>query len=179
MQSPETSQLAGLQAAYLANREALLRFLAARGAGNAAEDLLQEVWIKLSRLDGGQAPIAAPLAYLYRIANSLMIDRYRSLRQAAQRDSNWVDATSSEPADQSAVSSPERAAIGRDLLKHVALRLDQLGPRAAAIFRRHRIDGAAQRQIAEEFGVSLSTVESDLRAAYRVIAELKEQSDEV
>jgi DNA-directed RNA polymerase specialized sigma24 family protein len=79
VQSPESSPSAGLQAAYLANREALLRFLAARGAGNAAEDLLQEVWIKLSRLDGGQAPIAAPLAYLYRIANSLMIDRCRSL----------------------------------------------------------------------------------------------------
>jgi RNA polymerase sigma factor (sigma-70 family) len=178
VQSSESPPTAGLQAAYLANREALLRFLAARGAGDAAEDLLQEVWIKLSRLDGEQAPIAAPLAYLYRIANTLMIDRYRSARQAAQRDSNWMLAASADPADHTAVPSPERNAIGRDMLGRVALRLDQLAPRAAAIFRRHRIDGVPQRQIAEEFGVSLSTVESDLRAAYGAIAELKEQSDE-
>lgn len=179
MQSSESSPTAGLQAAYLVNRGALLRFLAARGAGEAAEDLVQEIWVKLSRLDGGQAPVTAPLAYLYRIANTLMIDRYRSTRQAAQRDSNWIQAASTDPADRDAVPSPERAAIGRDLLRRVAQRLDQLGPRTAAVFRRHRIDGMPQRQIAEEFGVSLSTVESDLRAAYRAIAELKEQSDEV
>ena len=49
----------------------------------------------------------------------------------------------------------------------------------AAIFRRHRVDEVPQRKIAEEFGVSLSTVESDLRRAYRALAELKERMDEV
>jgi RNA polymerase sigma-70 factor (ECF subfamily) len=48
-----------------------------------------------------------------------------------------------------------------------------------AIFRRHRIDGLPQRQLAEEFGVSLSTVESDLRRAYAALAQLKERLDEV
>ncbi|MFD2577816.1 sigma factor-like helix-turn-helix DNA-binding protein [Novosphingobium colocasiae] len=57
--------------------------------------------------------------------------------------------------------------------------LDRLGPRAAAVFRRHRIDGVAQRQVAAEFGISLSTVESDLRAAYRAIRDWKERRDEV
>jgi RNA polymerase sigma-70 factor (ECF subfamily) len=46
------------------------------------------------------------------------------------------------------------------------------------IFRRSRIDGIAQRAIAEEFGVSISTVEGDLRAIYRVLAELRERLDE-
>ena len=53
------------------------------------------------------------------------------------------------------------------------------GTRPAAIFRRHRVDEVPQRKIAEEFGVSLSTVESDLRRAYRALAELKERMDEV
>ena len=56
--------------------------------------------------------------------------------------------------------------------------LDGLGPRVAAVFRRHRVDGAPQRQLAEEFGVSLSTVESDLRAAYRALSEWKERQNE-
>jgi RNA polymerase sigma factor (sigma-70 family) len=168
------SPYAGLEASFLANRDALLRFLGARGAGDAAEDLLHEVWLKVSRLDGGQAPVAAPLAYLYRVANSLMIDRYRASRQAVLRDSSWAEGQ----ADPLAVPTPERVAIGRNLLEQVARRLDELGTRPAAVFRRHRIDGLAQRQIADEFGVSLSTVESDLRAAYRAIAEFREQSDE-
>jgi RNA polymerase sigma-70 factor (ECF subfamily) len=40
------------------------------------------------------------------------------------------------------------------------------------------VDGVPQRQLAQEFGVSLSTIESDLRRAYAALAELKERIDE-
>ena len=60
----------------------------------------------------------------------------------------------------------------------VAAAIDGLGPRASAVFRRHRIDGQAQRLVAEEFGVSVSTVEADLRAAYALIARIREDADE-
>jgi len=56
--------------------------------------------------------------------------------------------------------------------------VDRLGARTAAMLRRHRIDGLSQRQVADEMGVSLSTVESDLRTAYRAMLEWKERSDE-
>jgi RNA polymerase sigma-70 factor (ECF subfamily) len=56
--------------------------------------------------------------------------------------------------------------------------IDALGQRAAAIFRRHRIDGVGQRDIAQEFGVSISTVESDLRRAYRAVIETRRRFDE-
>ncbi len=36
----------------------------------------------------------------------------------------------------------------------------------------------AQKQVAAELGISLSTVESDLRVAYRALAQWKERSDE-
>jgi RNA polymerase sigma-70 factor (ECF subfamily) len=55
--------------------------------------------------------------------------------------------------------------------------LESLGPRVSAIFRSHRIDGMAQKQIAAAFGISVSTVESDLRIAYRALAQWKERSD--
>lgn len=165
----------GLEAAFLANRERLLRFLRARGAGDAAEDLLHEVWLKISTASVG--PVAAPVAYLYRTADLLMIDRYRSERQARLRDKDWSEAAATVPGV-SDTPSGERALIARDHARLVAEALDALGPRAAAIFRRHRIDGVQQRQVAEEFGVSLSTVESDLRRAYRTILEVKERIDE-
>ena len=57
--------------------------------------------------------------------------------------------------------------------------LDGLGARTATIFRRHRIDGVQQRDIARELGVSLSTVEADLRRAYRALLDYRRSIDEV
>ncbi len=66
----------GLEAVFLNNRATLLRFLRARGAGEGAEDLLQEMWIRASA--GASGPVADPLAYLYRVANNLLLDRRRA-----------------------------------------------------------------------------------------------------
>lgn len=167
----------GLEAVLLANRARLLRFLQAHGAGDAAEDLLQELWLKLSRSDTG--PIAQPLSYLYRAANNLMVDRHRSRRQAEQREQDWV-AASDAPAPGVAEAPPgERGLIAREQLAAVEETLAGLGERAATIFRRHRLDGISQRDIAADLGISLSTVESDLRRAYRAMIELQGRFDEV
>lgn len=165
---------AGLEAAFLANRGALLRFLRARGAGEAAEDLLQDMWLKIA--DARPGPVATPLAYLYRMADRLMIDRYRSVRQASVREQAWGELQ----ADGAEMPDAERQLAAIQLAALVAVLLDRLEPpRVGQIFRRHRVDGVSQRQIAEEFGVSLSTVESDLRRAYRALAEFRERTDEV
>jgi RNA polymerase sigma-70 factor (ECF subfamily) len=172
----EPSPHAGLEAVFLENRARLLAFLAARGAGDAAEDLLHELWLKVST--GERGPIASPLSYLFRAADTLMIDRYRSQRQADKRDRDWSEASGGALPGVSDAPSVERHLIGRQQARLVAETLDRLGQRAAAVFRRHRIDGVPQRQVAREMGVSLSTVESDLRGAYRALAELKERLDE-
>jgi RNA polymerase sigma factor (sigma-70 family) len=165
----------GLKAVLLANREKLLRFLASHGAGDAAEDLLQELWIRVST--AAQGPVAQPLSYLYRAANNLMLDRYRSMQQAAKRDADWVSVATSGTGEAEEPSA-ERPLIAREHLRLAEETLDALGPRAAAIFRRHRIDGAAQKVIARELNVSLSTVEADLRTAYRAMLDLRRRLDE-
>ena len=165
----------GLEAVFLSNRDRLLAFLRSHGAGDAAEDLLQELWIKLTAAPGG--PIAQPLSYLYRAANNLMLDRYRSHQQATKRDHDWTEAATTV-AGQSDDPSSERKLIAREQLRLAQAALDALGERPAAIFRRHRVDGVGQRDIAAEFGVSISTVEADLRRAYRAMIELRSRLDE-
>ena len=166
----------GLQAVFLANRDRLLRFLSAHGAGDAAEDILQELWIKVSTSAPG--PVAQPLSYLYRAANNVMLDRYRSIRQATKRDSDWTE-TETDGGDRAQDPVGERPLIAREQLRIVQEALDGLGERVAATFRRHRIDGVPQKVIARDLGVSLSTVESDLRKAYRVLIDVRRQLDEV
>lgn len=168
---------AGLEATFLEHRDRLRRFLLARGAGDAADDLLHEIWLKIAARDSG--PVASPLSYLFRTADLLMIDRYRSVRQAQQRDRDWTEVNAGTTPGIADAPSAERQVIAREQARIVAETLAMLGDRPAAIFRRHRIDGIPQRQVAEEFGVSLSTVEGDLRRAYAALARLKERFDEV
>lgn len=170
----ETSPTAGLEAAFLENREKLLRFLRARGAGDAAEDLVQEVWLKISASRPG--PVASPLSYLFRTADLLMIDRFRSTRQADLRNRDWTEVNAGDPPGVSAEPSAERRITAAQEAASVLALLDGLGARVATIFRRHRIEGAAQKVVAAEMNLSLSTVESDLRVAYRALAEWKERS---
>lgn len=157
----------GLEAVFLDNRDRLVRFLVARGAGDAAEDLLHDLWIKVSARRTG--PVDNPLSYLFRAADTLMIDRHRSRTQAQARDTAWSEASTSEPA------SGEQTVIGRQEMARVAHVLAELGSRREAVFRRARLDGVPQRQIAAELGISLSTVEADLRVACRALAALKEE----
>ena len=172
----EPTPAVGLEAVFLENRAKLLRFLQARGAGDAAEDLLQELWLKIAA--GPPGPIASPMSYLFRAANTLMIDRYRSASQAEKRDRDWTEAQGGAVPGISDAPSVERVLTGRQQALLVTQTLDDLDPRAAAIFRRHRIDEIPQKQLAADFGVSLSTVESDLRRVYRALADLKERLDE-
>jgi len=165
----------GLEAVFLSNRDRLLAFLRSHGAGDAAEDILQELWLKIAAAPAG--PIAQPMSYLYRAANNVMLDRYRSQQQSTKRDHDWTDAATTV-AGRSDEPSSERQLIAREQLGMAQEALNALGERPAAIFRRHRIDGVGQRDIAREFGVSLSTVESDLRRAYRAMIELRSRFDE-
>ena len=165
----------GLEAVFLANRETLLRFLRARGGADAAEDLLQEVWLRAATADTG--PIAEPLSYLYRTANNLMLDRHRSATRGQRRDQEWSDAAGGAVPGVSDAPSAERILIGRERLRIAEAALAALGDRAASVFRRYRIEGVSQREIAADLGISLSAVEKDLQKAYRAMIDLRRRID--
>lgn len=170
----ETTPPSGLEAAFLAHRETLLRFLRARGAGEAAEDILHEVWLRVSTRESG--PVAAPLAYLHSVANSLMIDRYRSQHKAQAREREW-SAAQMLSGEASPQPSAEREVFAAREAARVLAMLDGLGARVAQVFRLHRVEGMAQKDVARKVGIGLSTVEGDLRKAYRALEEWKRHGE--
>ena len=165
----------GLSAIFLANRGALLRFLRARGAGDDAEDLLQDMWMKLEARDVG--PVADPLPYLYRAANNLMLDRYRSSTRRGKREQDWAESAGGVMADPGEDMAVDERLILAEIVENAQEVLRDLGPRVELVFRRFRIEGVGQRGIAEELGVSLTTVEKDLQKAYRALTVLKHRLD--
>ena len=166
----------GLQQIFEEHRGQLLRYLRAHGAGDSAEDLLHELWLKITASPPG--PVAAPRSYLFRAATNLMIDRRRSEAQAQRREIEWSGLADRLPGAAANDPGPDRALEGRRRLALVEAELAKLPPRARSIFRRHRIDGHSQREIAAAMGLSASTIESDLRMVYRLLDELREKLDE-
>lgn len=165
----------GLSAIFMNNRPALLRFLRARGAGDDAEDLLQDMWMKLKAKDLG--PVADPLPYLYRMANNLMLDRYRSSTRRERREQDWAAGAGGVMADPSEDVAIDERLILAERLEEARAVLRSLGPRVELVFRRFRMEGVGQRLIADELEVSLTTVEKDLQKAYRAMIALKQKLD--
>ena len=162
--------IGGLQRMLLDERHRLLRFLAARGAGDDAEDVLHDLWQRLQSMPA--QPIADPLPYLFRAAENTMRDRRRAAVSRDRRQHDWQELAASEQAPQG-----ERVLIARAQLARVEAVLAALGPRVSQVFRRARLDGVGQAQIARELGISLSSVEKDLQKAYRALAALRETLD--
>jgi RNA polymerase sigma-70 factor (ECF subfamily) len=163
------SPAAGLEAVFTEMRPALTRRASAMGAGGDAEDVVQDVWLKIRNAEG---PIANPQAYLLRMVYTAVLDRRRGMRRTAARDAAW-SMPANLPEDGVEPADAERRLIAAQTLAAVEARLIAIGDPAAALFRRHRIDGVAQRRLAEEFGMGLSTVEKHLRKVYAALLDLE------
>ena len=180
VRSRETGEMndGGLEAVLLSNRAALLRFIRARGGPSDAEDLFQELWLKLSAIPPA-GPIADPLAYIYKIADNMMHDRRRATLRRERRETHWTEAEAGMTPGVSAAPSAERILSARHELAQVERVLAELGQRTDYIFRRFRVDGASQKVIANEQGISLSAVEKHLQRAYRAIVMLRSGNSDV
>lgn len=170
------SETSGLLSIFEEQRDRLLRYLRAHGAGDQAEDLLQEIWIRAGTRNEG--PIGSPVNYLFRMATNLIIDVRRAEMQARRRDQDWADSADRISGAADAEPPADQRLASRQALALVRARLAKLPDRARRIFVRHRIDGLTQREIIEETGLSRSTIESDLRSVYRLLDQVRREIDE-
>ncbi|CDO36585.1 MULTISPECIES: RNA polymerase sigma factor [Novosphingobium] len=168
---PQQPRASGLARVLEDERGPLLQFLVARcGSADDAQDLLQDLWIKVSAQPAG--PVANPRAYLFRMANNLVLDRLRGRQRAMRRERNWLEAESGgvvmppedrtdpgEPADDALVRKQE-AQILREAI-------DALPEGAGRALRLYRFEGMGQGEIAEVMGISRSGVEKHLALAMK------------
>ncbi len=160
----------GLASLFELHRAELLRFLVAR-SGNAAEaeDLLHDLWMKLGSVAAG--PIANGRAYLFRMANNLVLDRARGRANAMRRDRAWLDRDEApvrtiedrpdpSPDAEEALLADEQARIVREAVE----KLPDGARRALVAFR---FEGLGQADIAARMGISRSGVEKHLAVAMK------------
>lgn len=132
-----------------------------------AEEVVQDVFVRL--LAGRVEPRGEGL--LVRMARNLAIDRLRRRRhREAARPA--VAATTA-----AAVAGPEAAVAAREDLRDLVGLLAAMPARRRRVFLLDRLDGMPQAEIARTLGVSLSTVEKDLRAALELCLAWKRRRD--
>jgi RNA polymerase sigma-70 factor (ECF subfamily) len=167
-----------LTAALTEHRTQLLRFFTARTGDPAeAEDVVQEIWLHVTRFDSG--PVANPLAYLHRVGMNIVLDRVRERRRRARREQDWIasavdidGAAGGEVPD--AAPSPLAIVEGRERVRRLAAAIERLPPGAGRVFRRHKLDGLSHSDVAAELGISRSAVEKHIAVALRHLRELLE-----
>ncbi len=155
---------------WLEVRPALLRFLTARtGSSATAEDLVQDVWLRLQALTGeAAAQVRHPQAFLYRMAANLALDGSKAQRRAGARDLEWRRAQGADAAGDAAdAPSAEDATWARLKLEKVMTAIGRMPPKAAEAFRLHKLAGLSQAEVADRMGVSRSAVEKYISGALK------------
>ena len=172
----EAMSESGLKQVFLTVGPALTRYLLVRGLSREdAEDLLQDLYIKLDSHHGG--PVDEPRAYLYRMAHNLLLDRRRSQSRRIRREEEWAGDGTGIISDLDDRPSAEDTLIARERLDNMTAALNTLPERTRDIFRRFRIEEQTQKAIAEDLGLSKSAVEKHIYRAYRVVTAAREAFD--
>lgn len=162
----------GLKTVYHASRAELFRFLAARTGSTAeAEDVLQDIWLRIS--EGNSGPVANGRAYLYRVAQNLVLDRLRETSRRAARDRAWMelatgaDMRHEELADPRA--SPWEQMTAQEEVARLASAIGNLPEGARRAFQLHKIEGLSQGEVAVRLGISRSGVEKHMAVAMKYL----------
>ncbi|THF60441.1 RNA polymerase sigma factor [Pseudothauera rhizosphaerae] len=148
---------------YLGQHYAALKRRLARRLGNAelAGDALHDTWL---RLKGGEdlGPVRDPGAYLARMAVNIAIDVQR--RNSRLLSGEDVDALLEELADPA--PGPADAAEMRSDLEALQELLDRMPERRRAVALLVHAEGVTQKEAAQRLGVSLRTVEYEIRRVH-------------
>lgn len=157
-----------LDAAFIGQRQPLIRcLLRLVGSLAVAEDLVQDTYLRVAaalRDRSGSQPVQHIEPFLYQTARNLALDHLRAQRRHNQvvignfssDDLNYIPAVT---------PSPETQIRDKELLGHLDSALAGLSKRQQRIVVLSRLQGWEQAEIARHLGVSLSTVQKDLKIA--------------
>ncbi|AZS21750.1 MULTISPECIES: RNA polymerase sigma factor [unclassified Caulobacter] len=132
-------------------------FLRRRYGADAADDLLQETFVRLSRLPLTE-PLKDPRSYLLHIATNLAKNRGRAARRRATETQD----------DKAAANAPvEAAQLEAVLFRQIMLALP---PKLRDVLVLNHVRGMTYLEIAALLGISVKTVEKRMSKALKLCA---------
>jgi RNA polymerase sigma-70 factor (ECF subfamily) len=152
-----SERFACVAAAWQAHEGELRGYLQHRLAdAHAADDLLQDVFVKAMRQGQGFCTLDNPRAWLFQVARNAVVDRLRTAHAHEPLSDELVESTP--------LNAEPMAPI--DALAECVVRtLGELAPEDAAIVRACDLEGQTQRAYAQAHGLSLPAAKSRLLRA--------------
>ncbi|WP_225008099.1 RNA polymerase sigma factor [Novosphingobium percolationis] len=153
-----------LDVMYRAERPSLLRRLARRAGIDQAEDIVQQVFVRLAGRRETIAQIEAPAGYLAEAARNALRDDHRAAtRRSTSAHVSLDDVTLPGP-------DPVSHLEARDRLARLERALGRLKPLTRNVFLARRLDGYSYAEIAEQTGLSVRAVEKQMSRAIQQLA---------
>lgn len=124
------------------------------------DDVAQEVWRRFLEMDTQEA-IREPLAMMFTIAKSVLVDRGRKISRYRRHFSEATDADMHVP------SEKMEDRVEEDLCIHQRVKevLAEISPTHAAALILHKRDGYSREEVAEKLGLRPDTVKKYLGKA--------------
>jgi len=167
---------AAFETLYLRHKGGLYRFVL-RGIKERgiAEELFQEIWMRVIEARARYAPQARFTTWLYTIAHNRMVDHWR------KRGLSLVSLETDDPDDPAppepvavAAREPQRQAETNEQLARMARALEALPPAQREVFLMREEAGLSLTEIAAATGANEEAVKSRMRYA---VAKLREALD--
>ena len=162
---------------FLTQRAILLRTLQRMVHNHStAEDLLQETYLRVTRALN-ERPIDHLEPFVYQTARNLALDhlRARKIQARTLQEDVPLQILQSVVAP---TTTPEDATQAEQLLEHLSVSLGQLSARQQQIFILSRLHGCSYQEIADQLGVSLSTVQKELKLIMAICVGVAERLDQ-
>jgi RNA polymerase sigma factor (sigma-70 family) len=135
----------------------------------AAEDILQEVFVELVEAYRLVKPIEQVSGWLFRVAKNRIIDRFRGRRLESLSQAQYGEdddaAVSLEDLLPSPDAGPEAAYVRGVLLDEIDEALEEMPPEQRHVFVAHEWEGHSFKELSEETGVCVNTLLSRKRYA--------------
>jgi RNA polymerase sigma-70 factor (ECF subfamily) len=151
-----------LETYYVELCEYVLRFV---GSADAAQDLVQDVFLHLWNTRGPRDAERLTRAYLYTSARNAAL-KYLRHRRVVEA---WIERASRE--EMPTADSPSDLYLRRELEDAVARAISELPTRCREIFLLRRRDQLSYQEIAAQAGISLGTVKCHMWRAMVLLRE--------
>lgn len=135
------------------------------GSTTGAEEVLQEVFLKIWVQRQKLTTIESPKAWMVRIASNQSLNYLRKI----DTDNRLFDRLRHQPANEPL--SPEQNLAAKEMSVFIHQAVDQLSPQCRQVYKMSREQGLTIPEIAEALNISPNTVKNQLIKALKEIRE--------
>ncbi|MBN1444342.1 MAG: RNA polymerase sigma factor [Planctomycetes bacterium] len=164
----EASDAESLGAFVLRHQDSLVRFVSGFLQDRvAAQDIVQETFLRVARSPGKLAGVESPHNWLLRVARNLSVDHVRRTLRGRRKMREYAE----RRAWQTAAAEPDDREVERDEARErVRAEIQRLAPRLKELMLLKVQEGKTYREIAEITGLTITNVGYLLHQAMRTMA---------